>query len=265
MSRINSAIAIVSLSLLAGCASVSGTASKDQIASIRKVAVVAVGPESLIQQYVGITVFGNERATHDVSAWKLNAKYAQTIAAAAALKGFEVSTPEFDPKSLASMYGNVSLLSAEGPCDPDWEKARSALQGAASQAQVDALLVLAKKGAPDHFGNTNQSLCGLGLYVRGLGGITTASVIHLEAVLALIDGKTGKAIAVRELKEELSFKEQLAGTRSQYMHRTIPVTINRKPFETWSKEEHDEALQLAIGLVDLKMVEPIVAKMLSSD
>ena len=47
----------------------------------------------------------------------------------------------------------------------------------------------------DFLAHTNQRLRGAGLYARGIGNITSVSVIHLLSSLGVIDGQTGKPIA----------------------------------------------------------------------
>jgi hypothetical protein len=125
-----------------------------------------------------------------------------------------------------------------------WEAIEGAAKDVCATSSLDALLVLGRSGADDFLAGTNQSILGVGFYVRGPGAIV--SVMHVFGELGLIDCQTGKPLALRELARDQS------GGRFDNQ-RTAPiqpvsVEVARQPVDEWTDEGKQEIRKDLIAL-----------------
>ena len=171
--------------LLAACASAPTPISADTRAKIKTIGVVSLGARTFGRQYVGLTVFGNEYESEDISAWKVDADYeaqlAQVLEARFGMKVVQAG----DEASKADAWGL-------GKTGMNWEGAAPAVKSLCNRHSLDAVLVIAPARAGDTIGGSNQILSGAGSYARiGKGG---RSVMHLVAEAALVDCTAGKVL-----------------------------------------------------------------------
>lgn len=265
MLRPVTALIVVYTLVLGGCASAPEKAGKEQLSSVKRIAVLSVGQERFSQKYVGVTVFGNEHSIVDVGEWNLNNTFAQMIAASTVLKPYEVIAPTIDRNALASLFGRTDIMDGGADCDPKWGKNEQKLVELAATNKVDALLILTPMRIGDYVTQTNQSICGLGFFVRGLGDATTYSAMHFEAQLNLVDGRSGKILASRRVEKERSFSERLLGGPPPSTVKTVRATLSRKPMASWSQADKEEAQNIARGLLEIQVIDDVLSKMLAAD
>ena len=182
---------LLTLLVLGGCAATPQKAAPESLASIRKVAVVSLAGHEFHRRYTGATVFGNEYEKQDISAWRIDDEYeAQIGAALAGVAPFEAVRVPAERKGFYRLYEQRR---------PDWSAVEAEAKSLASRHSVDAILVVVRRESEDFLAGTNQHFQGAGFYARGTGSATPVSVMHLVASVALIDGRTGKPLAVRDL------------------------------------------------------------------
>ena len=196
---------LLTLLVLGGCAGTPQKAAPESLASIRKVAVVSLAGHEFHRRYTGATMFGNEYEKQDISAWKIDDEYeAQIGAALAGLARFEPVRGPYERKGFYRLYEQRR---------PDWSAVEDEAKAFASKHSVDAILLVVRRESQDFLAGTNQHFEGAGFYSRGMGGTTAVSVLHLVASVALIDGRTGKPLAVRDLVPLEKVPAQVARTR----------------------------------------------------
>lgn len=196
---------LLTLLVLGGCGATPQKAAPESLASIRKVAVISLTGHEFHRRYTGATVFGNEYEKQDISAWKIDDEYeAQIGAALAGVARFEPVRVPYERKSFYRLYEQRR---------PDWSAVEEEAKSLASRHAVDALLVVVRRESQDFLAGTNQHFQGAGFYARGTGAATPVSVMHLVASVALIDGRTGKPLAVRDLVPLQKVPPEVARTR----------------------------------------------------
>jgi hypothetical protein len=198
-------LVLLALLVLGGCAGTPQKAAPESLASIRKVAVLSLTGHEFHRRYTAATVFGNEYEKQDISAWKIDDEYeAQLGAALAGVAQLEPVRMPYERKGFYRLYEQRR---------PDWSAIEDEAKSVAARHAVDALLVVVRRESPDFLAGTNQHLQGAGFYARGTGSATPVSVMHLVASVALIDGRTGKPLAVRDLVPLEKVPPQVARAR----------------------------------------------------
>lgn len=199
------AVSLAVLVTLAGCAGTPQKAAPEALAGIRKVAVVSLAGHEFHRRYTGLTAFGNEYEKQDITAWQIDEEYeAQLGAALSGLERFEPVRVSYERKGFYRLYEQRK---------PDWSAVEGEAKAFASTHSVDAILVVVRRESQDFLAGTNQYFQGAGFYSRGLGSTTPVSVMHLVASVALIDGKTGKPLAVKDLVPLQKVPPELARTK----------------------------------------------------
>jgi hypothetical protein len=182
------------LIILSGC--VTMRIPPETVSRLKRVGVISVTAHEFHRRYTGFTVFGNEREKQDISAWKVDDEYETQMQTALSKLGlFEAVVVPYDRAEFYPVY-NIS-----GPWDApafrkEWINVEEQLRGFAQKHSLDAVVMVIWHDYDDFLAHTNQRIRGAGLYARGMGDITSASVIHLLSSLGVIDGQTGKPIAI---------------------------------------------------------------------
>ena len=193
LSKVRYLVFIGFLFLVSGCATMQ--IAPETVNRLKRVGLISVTAHEFHRRYTGFTVFGNEREKQDISAWKVDDEYERQMQNALSRLGlFEAVIVPYDRKEFYSVY------KINGPWDApafrkEWVNVEEQVKSFAQAHSLDAVVMVIWHYYDDLFAHTNQRLRGAGLYARGMGDITSVSVIHLLSSLAVIDGKTGKPLA----------------------------------------------------------------------
>ncbi len=219
---------------MAGCATAPAPIAPEAANRIHRVAVISSTAKLFTRQYVGLTVFGNEREEIDISDWKIDQQYEGQLAAE--LEKLPGLTVVKAPYSVEAFF-HVNDLN--GPWDapafwgPNWEAIGPATRSYCSENKLDALLVVAKAKTSDFLGGTNQVIGGTGIYVRGPGN--QISVMHLISSVALLDCTNAKPLAIRTVATN---QQALPGAIVRSAPPVnLPVNLSRTPIPQWSPEQ----------------------------
>lgn len=209
---------------------------------MKRVAVISMTADELVRQHVGVTVFGNEYETKAISAWGLDAVYEQQLAGAVEKV---LGTPGLRVPYSREEFGHVNDLN--GPWNapafwgPNWGAIAAPTKKLCEQSSLDGVVVVAKRKTNDIFGGTNQSVSGIGLYTR-----MRVSLLHVMSVVSLMDCKTGKPLATRDLST--SSKPTSGNRPSPALTVSLPDTVTRKPVGQW---DADTEARIRGNLTDL--------------
>ena len=185
---------------LAACSSPPQRLSPEALTRIKKVAVMSLVAHEFHRQYVGFTVFGNEYDKHDIVSWKVDDEYeAQMHAALSKLGRFDVVRVPYERGALYGLYDSSRPGDAPAFRALKWSAIGEKLKTIAGNQGVDALVILVRRESEDFLGGTNQYFRGVGFYSRGTSGSARISVLHLLALVALIDGQSGAPVATHVL------------------------------------------------------------------
>lgn len=224
---------LISLTV-AGCATSPVTITQETASRIHRVGVVSFAAKTFTRQYTGLTVFGNEKESKDISDWNVDKEYEAQIAnETQRTLGLSVVIAPYS----ADEFSHVNDLNGpwEAPAywGPNWDAIANATKTYCSTNSLDAVFVLAKSMTGDFLAGTNQYFGGTGIYVRGPGD--GVSVIHLIAKLALLDCNTAKPIAIRIVA---SNQGDMPGAivRSAPL-ASLPPEISRKPIPEWTEAQ----------------------------
>lgn len=185
---------------LGACASVPQRVSPETLTRIKKVAVMSLVAHEFHRQYVGFTAFGNEYDKHDIVSWKVDDEYeAQMHAALSKMGRFDVVRVPYERAALYGLYDSSGRGDAPAFRTPKWSAIEEKLKTIADSHRIDAIVILVRRESEDVLAGTNQYFRGAGFYTRGTGGSARVSVLHLVALVALIDGQTGAPVATHVL------------------------------------------------------------------
>jgi len=200
---------VIMIALLTGCATT--RIAPEKMASIKKVGVISLVAHEFYRDYVGLTVFGNEHEKIDISSWKVDDEYESQIQnALAALGRFEVVRVSYDRKEFYPVYDVNGPWDAPAFRTPKWSAVESKFKRLADQNSLNALVVVISLLCEDFLGGSNQYFRGPGFYARGIGGMTAVSAMHLVSGIAVIDGLTGKTMAIRVMKPIVKVPPELS-------------------------------------------------------
>jgi hypothetical protein len=216
--------------LLTACATVEPL-PKETVAQLKRVGVVSHTGDSLYKQYIGVTVFGNERDLQDITDWKLDETYSEQVAAAVKV------VFKAEPLVLAQYRREFAEVnSLNGPWaapafwGPNFNKIGEVTRRACSEQNLDAVIVVSRWQSEDILGATNQKVEGVGVYARR--GMAMA---HVLSKVGFMDCKSGKPLTVARVMKAATppndaFQKRLV---------TAPVDpqVAAKPFSTWSQAE----------------------------
>jgi hypothetical protein len=234
---------------LAGCASAPQKAAPEALASIKKVAVVSLAGHEFHRRYTGATMFGNEYEKQDISAWKIDDEYEAQIGAALA------GVAPFEPVRIANERKGFYRLYEQRK--PDWAVVEGEAKAFASRHSVDAILMVVGRESQDFLAGTNQHFQGAGFYARGMGSTTAVSVMHLVATVALIDGRTGKPVVVKDLTRN----ESWSAAKATPLQNVAPELARSKLAELGP--ERVAELRAALAALPRDAWEPTLRAMLA--
>lgn len=194
-------IAAVSLAA-AGCArplTQQPPLKQEAFAKIKRVAVVSVLAKTFTQQYVGMTVFGNESEDINIASWKIDEQYEKQFSQELQRRyRFNIIHGAYAASGFEPANEMLTSWSSGGNPGPNWAAAEPAVRKYCKAATLDAILLVAKDKTTDFLGRTNQEVTGVGIYTRGTPFLKIAAM-HVVAKIALIDCATAKPLAVRTL------------------------------------------------------------------
>lgn len=213
---------------LTGCASAPRTIAPDAAARIQRLGVVSVTAEEFTRQYVGVTVFGNEREKKSIAAWNLDKAYEDQIGAAAEkVLGATVVKAAYPVADFARVNALKNGWDAPAYWGPHWDVIEAPVREWCAANRLDAVLVAAQQKDLDPFSGTNQAVSGAGVYSARMG----ASVLHLLSNLSLLDCKTGEVLATQRL-----YRSQEGRYRDRLVSSPLPTEVSRLPIPEWTPE-----------------------------
>lgn len=219
--------------LLSGCAMKAAPLPQDVTSKLKRVAVISRVANVFTRQYVGTIAFDNEKEERDISSWNIDRIYeAQLSSIVENNLGVQIIKAPYSESAFSHVNDLNGPWNAKAFWGPNWGAIESTTKKYCESNMLDAVLVVAKNKVGDFLGGTNQSIGGLGFYVRGTG--TKASVMHLVAKVALLDCITGKPIAERPLAVD---HDGLPGA----ILRAAPISnadndTARTPLSKWNDE-----------------------------
>ena len=215
---------------------------EEVLPTLKRVGAISYAADELVQQHMGVMVFGNEKEAHDISDWGIDEIWQQQMVdAAKALNQFEVISLAVDQKRLAPFYGQEFVRSALGT-NP-WGRISDVLLELGEANDLDAILILVSHTAPDPRGS-NQRIGRFSLVTRGgLNDRGRMRDLILNGRLFLLDAKTGKELGSKVLRRHRSMRHDSDG----YNSTTIRVDweIARKPLPQWTNAERSHVMDKA--------------------
>lgn len=206
-------LVILSAAFLAGCSTVTQIPN-DAIAQTKRIGVVSQMGSTLPRQYVGATVFGNERDTIDISAWDLDGVYEKQLAAAVtATWGVEAVTLEAQRGDFVQVNDLKGPYSAPIFWGPNVDKIADATRRTCQAKGLDAIVVAARWTSEDLISGTSQVLEGVGVFAR-----RNFVAAHVFSKLVYMDCRSGKALSVARVLNAPT------EARGRFKER-LPVTI----------------------------------------
>lgn len=220
---------------LAGLA-MAQTADTSSPTPAKRIAVISLTAQTFERKFSGMTVFGNELETKDISDWNLDEHYEQLFANelrdAWGFTPVRVANrgPEF-AKIHEPRWGTLD------PDSPNWPGIEPAVKAACAEGGLDALMVVARSSNQDRFsGGTNQFLRGAGIYSRG--SVYKFAFLHVIARVALFDCSTGKPKKTSRLAgmPEATFATQIFGSLPL---EKVEYEAALRPMAQWTPEQFD--------------------------
>jgi hypothetical protein len=228
-------LAIPILALIGGCASAPpSTTSTNTIASYKRIGVVSVVADNFVQQYVGITVFGNERSERSLEQWNIDSEY-ETQLQEAASKALNAEAIAVGPPRSRFLEINNPAFGSPGP---NITAVKNKLAETCSNERLDAIVVASKRRSGDIYGGTNQFISGAGIYSRG-----GRSLLHMMADVTLFDCKSSAALATRWTIPSVQIEELVArqpmARWSPTQEQDIRTKLVALPAENWRDAIHN--------------------------
>lgn len=225
---------------LTGCATAPRTIAPDVAAGIKRLGVISVTADEFTRQYVGVTVFGNEREKKSIAAWNLDKAYEDQIGAAAEkVFGATVVKAPYPTADFARVNALKNGWDAPAYWGPHWDVIEAPVRDWCAANRLDAVLVAAQQKALDPFSGTNQAVSGAGVYSARMG----ASVLHLLSTLSMLDCKTGKVLVTQWL-----YKSQDGKHRDRLVSLPLPTEVSRMPIPEWTPEVENHLRQALLDL-----------------
>jgi hypothetical protein len=175
--------AAVLLAVLLLCGGAGPMMTTDKIAALRRVAVMSAVGDTFTVRKIGITVFGNDEKEFPIDAWGIDPFVVNKVRSVLARR-FQVRPVAYDKS--AFLRDESALFRAR---DEDFIAAGVRAQAKASD--IDAYIVVTR--ATTQFGNTNQSLRGLGILERA--GLSAKVWVYALYQVTVVDGRSFTVVA----------------------------------------------------------------------
>ena len=146
------------LAVLLVCGGAGPMMTTDKTAAIRRVAVMSAVGDKFTVRKIGITVFGNDEKEFPIDAWGIDQFVVNKVRGVLARR-FDVRPVAYD-KSAFHARDESALFRAR-----DEDVIAAGVRAQAKTPGIDAYIVVTR--AATLFGNTNQSLRGLGILEKG--------------------------------------------------------------------------------------------------
>lgn len=222
--------------LLGSCAT--NTTIDVKSAPLGKVGVFSVAGRYLTQQYVGATVFGNERAVVDVVSWKLDDSYGERLARSLRSRtSLDVVVLRPNVDALRPIFDPASLRHVAFDLNPNWGRLEARFREIAHENGVDTLVLLAPLTSGDYFARTNQILEGLGIFA--IGRNQPAAKLHLICQVVVISGMTGKPLGHATVSRASSSAMGGPFQRAQPAIE-IPGAVARTPYSAMTEAQRQK-------------------------
>jgi hypothetical protein len=219
---------VVLVILLSACGSTQKLPSEAK-AQAKRIGVVSQIGDSLNKQFVGLTVFGNERDFQDISQWGLDAVYEEQLAAAAkSVFNAEIvllGNSRADFVKVNTLNGPYSAPIFWGP---NFDAIAEITKITCLKNELDAILVVTKLTVQGVIDRTNQVTVGIG--IQASRGTATA---YIFSKIGYLDCKSEKILASSDLQNADTTKE------SVYVPRRLTFNLGSElggsPFSTWTR------------------------------
>ena len=234
--------AVVLLTFITGCATLTQRISPTVAAQFKTIAVVSTVAQQFNRHYTGATAFGNETEQINIVDWKVDDEFEQQIVEA--MNGLgpikAVRLPDVRQQLLGINDPN-GPWQAPAFTNPKWSAVEGKLRELAVKHKVDGFVVVTPRMSADFLAGTNQLFSGSGFYARGFGSSTSVSVMHVIAWVSIADAN-GKPLGM------LTLAEQHEGWGS---HRTVPLTtvaadLSRSPLSSYDEERNKRVRALLV-------------------
>lgn len=209
----------LALTLVAGCASPE-RASSDATSRIQRVAVVSTAAGVIGREFIGVTVFGNERNERPVPEWGLDRIYEEQITA---VLRTTYRMTVVDSKVEPTAFSKVDRTWPNKY--PDWGAIENVVRKTCADNKLDGLFVLAKVGD-----------WGLSVHADRRPG--TNAGLSLHAQLALLDCASGQPIAARWVQNGTA-DQKLLGNLIRPPTMVLPEEWPR--YGEWAPEIYEQA------------------------
>jgi len=164
------------------------------------------------------------------------------------LGAFSAVKLDLDRKPFLPVYDINGPYDAPAFRTPKWTAVEVAFKDHAKKHDLDLIVVVIRRETGDYFTRSNQNIRGAGLYARGAGNSTGLSVLHLQSILAVIDGETGKPLVSKWLahtQEAVGFGANIQRAAPSI---SAPPELSRTKTAEWTA---DQKSQLRAALIEL--------------
>lgn len=215
-----------------------------KLAGVKRVGVVSMSGDTLIDREFGITVFGNREESHQVPEWRLDAEWQPQLAAALS----EVS--DFEVVLLAEEH-RANLFAAIDTQDE--VVLRQAISSVAQAAEIDAVMI---------FGSPAIDLYSREIYLSKYG-IFTYSAAFKKRTIYYVVGRLFLFTADGEELDTQYFEGTTAKALGVIPNVPAPDDLRDVPFSAYSPEQK-EALRAALRDIPLREWAGALKKLLET-
>ena len=168
------------------------TVPKENLDTIKRIAVLSLLSDKIQFLQIGTTVFNNVENYHSVKEWEINHYIEGLIKNELAAMGqFKVMEVEFNRKKMYGIYRGVDGVRS----DHDTSNVEDYLAKLASSSNIDALILVARRYVV--LESPHRMVGGYTLYNRSLLGAKLMTQIYLTLVVEVVDLRTVKLLARR--------------------------------------------------------------------
>ena len=215
-----------------------------KLAGVKRVGVVSMSGDTLIDRAVGVTVFGNREEAHQVPEWLLDAEWqAQLAAALSEARDFEVVL--IAPEQRAELFSAIE--------SQDEDVVHQAIVSVARAAEVDAVII---------FGSPFIDLYSRGIYLNKYG-ILTYSAAFKKRTIYYVVGRLFLFTADGEELDTQYFEGTTAKALGVIPNAPAPDDLRDVPFSAYSPEQK-EALRATLRDIPLREWAVALEKLLET-